>query len=91
MGHWNILCLWLGAKPASHPANDPHRCLKESAWNLDLLYTIQSGVAEGTLFKLHFTRYDNHSSIPSYGGGYNNIFQDEKDVKFIVIAPFTLF
>ncbi|MBD8162981.1 chitoporin ChiP [Erwinia persicina] len=80
-----------GAKPASHPANDPHRRLKESAWNLDLLYTIQSGVAEGTLFKLHFTRYDNHSSIPSYGGGYNNIFQDEKDVKFIVIAPFTLF
>ncbi|WP_256861925.1 hypothetical protein, partial [Salmonella enterica] len=25
------------------------------------------------------------------GGGYGNIFQDERDVKFIVIAPFTIF
>ena len=80
-----------GAKPSHYPAYDQNTRLKESAWNLDLLYTIQSGVARGTLFKLHYTRYDNHSDMPSYGGGYNNIFQDEKDVKFIVIAPFTLF
>ncbi|WP_016604378.1 hypothetical protein, partial [Yersinia pestis] len=33
----------------------------------------------------------NHTNIPSYGDGFGNVFQDEKDVKFIVIAPFTLF
>jgi len=79
------------AKPSSHPTYNQSSRLKESAWNLDLLYTIQGGMGKGTLFKLHYTQYDNHSSIPSYGGGYNNIFQDEKDVKFIIIAPFTLF
>ena len=42
------------------------------------------------MFKLHFTEYDNHSDIPSWGGGYGNIFQDERDVKFMVIAPFTI-
>lgn len=47
--------------------------------------------AKGTMFKLHFTEYDNHSDIPSWGGGYGNIFQDERDVKFMVIAPFTIF
>lgn len=79
------------AKPSSHPTYYQSTRLKESAWNLDLLYTIQDGAAKGTLFKLHYTQYDNHSNIPSYGGGFNNIFQDEKDVKFIIIAPFTLF
>ncbi|MGQ8978500.1 ChiP family protein, partial [Enterobacter hormaechei] len=49
------------------------------------------GRAKGTMFKLHFTQYDNHSDIPSYAGGYGNIFQDERDVKFMVIAPFTIF
>ncbi|QKJ86384.1 Chitoporin [Paramixta manurensis] len=80
-----------GAKPANNPGYDQHTRLRESAWNLDLLYTVQQGRAKGTLFKLHFTRYDNHTDIPSWGGGYGNIFQDEKDVKFMVIAPFTLF
>ncbi len=54
-------------------------------------HTIQDGRAKGTMFKLHFTEYDNHSDIPSWGGGYGNIFQDERDVKFMVIAPFTIF
>jgi len=65
--------------------------IKESAYSLDAMYTVQEGRAKGTLFKLHFTQYDNYSDIPSYGGGYGNIFQDERDVKFIVIAPFTIF
>ncbi|MFU2318419.1 chitoporin ChiP [Rahnella sp. PCH160] len=79
------------AKPSTNPAYDQSQRLKESAWSLDALYTIQEGRAKGTLFKLHYTQYDNHSDIPSWGGGYGNIFQDEKDVKFIVIAPFTIF
>jgi len=79
------------AKPSSNPAFDQNQRLRESAWNIDLLYTLQQGWGKGTQFKLHFTRYDNHSDIPSYEGGYGNIFQDEKDVKFIVTAPFTIF
>ncbi|RAU35548.1 chitoporin [Enterobacter sp. RIT418] len=65
--------------------------IKESAYSLDAMYTVQDGRAKGTMFKLHFTQYDNHSDIPGWGGGYGNIFQDERDVKFMVIAPFTIF
>lgn len=79
------------AKPGSNPIYDQRTRLRESAWSLDLLYKVQAGPAKETLFKLHYTRYNNHSSIPSYAGGYANIFQDEQDIKFIVIAPFTLF
>jgi hypothetical protein len=61
------------------------------SYSLDAIYTLQDGRAKGTMFKLHFTQYDNHSDIPSYAGGYGNIFQDERDVKFMVIAPFTIF
>ncbi|MFH8135049.1 OprD family outer membrane porin [Pantoea osteomyelitidis] len=79
------------AKPATRARVDQSQRLKESAWSLDLLYTILAGRAKDTRFQLHYTQYDNHSTIPSYSGGYNNIFQDEKDVKFMVVAPFTLF
>ncbi|ATA18850.1 outer membrane OprD family porin [Gibbsiella quercinecans] len=78
------------AKPSTNPVYDQSQRLKESAYSLDAMYTVQEGRAKGTQFKLHFTRYDNHSDIPSWSGGYGNIFQDEKDVKFMVIAPFTL-
>lgn len=69
----------------------PTNKIKESAYSLDASYTVQEGRAKGTIFKLHFTQYDNHSDIPSRGGGYGNIFQDERDVKFMVTAPFTIF
>ncbi|MFD1801713.1 OprD family outer membrane porin [Mixta tenebrionis] len=91
---WTVGASWAygwDAKPGSNPQWDQSQRIRESAWNLDLIYTIQQGRAKDTLFKLHFTRYDNHSDIPSFGGGYGNMFQDEKDVKFIVIAPFTIF
>ncbi|WP_392404506.1 chitoporin ChiP [Edwardsiella piscicida] len=78
------------AKPNSTWADQSER-VKESAYSLDAMYVIQDGRAKGTLFKLHYTQYDNHSDNPSWGGGYNNMFQDERDVKFIVIAPFTVF
>jgi hypothetical protein len=83
------------AKPSSAPTRDgyydPDYRLKESAYSLDAIYTFVEGRAKGATFKLHFTQYDNHSAIPSYGGGYGNIFQDERDVKLMFIAPFTLF
>ena len=64
--------------------------LRESAWSLDGVYTVQEGRAKGTFFKLHFTRYNNHSDIPTGGGGYGNIFQDEKDIKFLMGIPFSV-
>ena len=84
------------AKPSTWQINpdayyDKNRTIEESSYSLDAVYTLQEGRAKGTMFKLHFTQYDNHSDIPSWGGGYGNIFQDERDVKFIVIAPFTIF
>ncbi len=44
------------------------------------VYTVQEGRAKGTLFKNSTTLviHDNHSDIPSYEGGFGNIFQDEK-------------
>ncbi|CAK7036831.1 MAG: Chitoporin [Providencia sp.] len=79
------------AKPSTNSQYAQDVRLRESAWNFDILYTVQSGRAKDTLFKLHFTKYDNHTDIPSYGGGYGNIFQDEKDIKFMVMMPFTVF
>lgn len=79
------------ARPSTNPIYDQSRRLKESAWNMDLLYTVQQGPIKDASFKLHYTHYQNHSDIPSWGGGYGNVFQDEKDIKFIVMAPFTLF
>ena len=79
------------AKPSTNSSYAQNVKLKESAWNFDILYSIQSGRAKDTLFKLHFTKYDNHTDIPSYGAGFGNIFQDEKDIKFNVIMPFTIF
>jgi len=97
--NWNLAGWSVGAsyaygwdaKPSSAPIYDQSQRLKESAYSLDAAYVLQDGRAKGTMFKLHFTQYDNHSDLPSYGGGYNNIFQDERDVKFMVIAPFTIF
>ena len=62
------------ARPATLPTVDQSQRLKESAWNLDLIYQIQQGRAKDTLFKLHYTRYDNHSNLPSYSGGFGKIF-----------------
>lgn len=79
------------AKPNSLAENQKYRLI-ESAYNFDLGYTMQSGWAKDTSFQLHYTKYNNHSnSIPSWGGGYGNIFQDERDIKFIVTLPFTVF
>ncbi len=78
------------AKPAAGSTGTTDS-LKESAWSLDAGYTIQSGKAKNTNLALHYTNYNNHSNIPSWGGGYGNIFQDEHDVKFIIAAPVSIF
>lgn len=79
------------AKPNS-TAEDQKNRLVESAYNFDLGYTIQDTWAKDTSFQLHYTKYNNHENhINSWGGGYGNIFQDERDIKFIVTIPFTVF
>ncbi|OCG24860.1 chitoporin [Gilliamella sp. wkB108] len=79
------------AKPNSLAENQKYRLI-ESAYNLDLGYTVQNSWAKDTSFQLHYTKYNNHSnSIKSWEGGYGNIFQDERDIKFIVTLPFTVF
>ncbi|MCE2571031.1 OprD family outer membrane porin [Motilimonas eburnea] len=63
--------------------------LKENAWNLDIAYTVQDGSFKGTTAKLHYTKYENESDQPSWGA-YKNAFQDEQDLKFMIIMPFSL-
>lgn len=70
---------------------DQSQQINESAWTLNIAHTVQTGRLKGSLFNLHYINYDNHGSNPNYGGGYNNMFQDEIDIKFNVIMPFTIF
>ncbi|ORF44935.1 OprD family outer membrane porin [Gilliamella apicola] len=79
------------AKPSTNKQFNQKKRLVESAYNFDLGYTVQNGWIKDTSLQLHFTKYNNHTNIPSWGGGYGNIFQDERDIKFIVIVPFTVF
>ena len=84
------------AKPNSSKNQSGQRNFKsqrliESAWNIDLSYTVQESWAKDSSFQLHYTRYNNHSNNPSWSNGYDNIFQDEHDIKFIVTLPFTIF
>lgn len=79
------------AKPSTLPLFDQSQRLKESAWNFDLSYAVPSGKLKGAVAKLHYTRFKNHSDVPSWGGGYGNIFQSEKDIKLIVSMPVNFF
>ncbi len=62
---------------------------EESAINLDLSYKVQEGNLKGTLFKLHYTNYNNHQDeLGSWY--YPNMFQSEHDVKFHIIMPLNI-
>ncbi|GHT88092.1 chitoporin [Betaproteobacteria bacterium] len=60
--------------------------LRESAWSIHLAYVVPSGTLKGTQTSLHYTRYDNHTRQPSWEG-FKNLFQDERDLKFLVMVP----
>ena len=62
--------------------------LKEQAVGLDLGYTFQDGYMEGASVKLHYTWYDNMSGFNSWWP-YQNAFQDEHDIKFSLVIPFS--
>ncbi len=62
---------------------------KESAVNVDVTYTVQDGKAKGTMFKLHYTDYNNHQDeLGSWA--FPNMFTSEQDVKFHIIVPVSI-
>ncbi|MGL5288496.1 MAG: OprD family outer membrane porin, partial [Aeromonas sp.] len=73
-------------------AENPTSGLKngeEWAANFDVMYTVQTGKLKDTLFKLHFTDYNNkQDNLGSWA--YPNMFTSERDVKFHIIMPLTI-
>ncbi|MUG28583.1 OprD family outer membrane porin [Aeromonas salmonicida] len=61
----------------------------EWAANFDVMYTVQDGKLKGTLFKLHYTDYNNEQDDKG-SWYYPNMFSSEHDVKFHIIMPFTI-
>ncbi|WP_111873330.1 OprD family outer membrane porin [Aeromonas bivalvium] len=62
---------------------------EEWAANFDVMYTVQDGKLKGTLFKLHYTDYNNKQDEKG-SWYYPNMFTSEHDVKFHIIMPFTI-
>ncbi|MDR2678311.1 MAG: OprD family porin [Zoogloeaceae bacterium] len=62
--------------------------LREKAWSLDLGYRFASGTLKGASVSLHYTHYDNATHQPSWEG-FKNLFQDERDVKLLMILPWS--
>ncbi len=60
--------------------------LREHAYAIDLGYAVASGPLKGARAALHYIRYDNETSLPSWTV-FRNAFQDERDIKFIVTLP----
>ena len=101
--NWNLPGFAIGAsyvyawdaKPATWQSNpdayyDKNRTIEESAQpGCGLHHSGRSRQRHDVQTALHRIRQP--PDIPSWGGGYGNIFQDERDVKFMVIAPFTIF
>jgi hypothetical protein len=60
--------------------------LKERAWSVDVGYRVSSGFLKDASFSIHYTRYDNQTRLPSWVG-FKNAFQDERDLKALLIIP----
>ncbi|MDR2014172.1 MAG: OprD family porin [Azoarcus sp.] len=63
--------------------------LRERAWSADLAYAVPDGSLKNTRISFHYTRYSNNSDLPSWTG-FNNIFQDERDLKILLMIPWQL-
>ncbi len=63
--------------------------LREQALNLDLGYTVPDGFFKGSSAFIHFTEYNNSTSLQSWEG-FKNAFQDERDIKIMVSIPFSI-
>jgi hypothetical protein len=65
--------------------------LRERAWSADLAYAIPGGPMKNTRLSLHYTRYSNNSNQPSYDdNGFKNLFQNERDLKILLVIPWQL-
>ncbi|MDR3220514.1 MAG: OprD family porin [Candidatus Accumulibacter sp.] len=60
--------------------------LKERSWSIDMSYRMPSGALKDASLSVHYTRYDNGTHLPSWQG-YKNLFQDERDLKVLLIIP----
>jgi len=60
--------------------------LRERAWSADLAYAVPSGPLKNARVSFHYTRYSNNSDLPSWTG-FNNHFQDERDLKILLVIP----
>ncbi|MDR1710080.1 MAG: OprD family outer membrane porin, partial [Candidatus Accumulibacter sp.] len=60
--------------------------LKEKSWSIDLSWRLTSGPLKNARISLHVTRYDNQTRQPSWTG-FKNLFQDDRDVKFLIVIP----
>ncbi|MCL2022656.1 MAG: OprD family porin [Betaproteobacteria bacterium] len=63
--------------------------LRENAWSLDIAYTVPGGPLKNARASLHYTRYDNRTRLPSWSG-FKNLFQDERDLKFLLTIPWQI-
>jgi hypothetical protein len=89
LGDWGLPGASIGASAArgwSGRVYGVSETLKERAWSIDLRYSMSSGFWKDASFSLHYTRYDNGTHLPSWNG-YKNLFQDERDVKVLLIIP----
>lgn len=59
----------------------------EWALNFDVLYTVPQGSLKGTVFKLHYTNYNNDTADDIGSWQYPNMFSSEHDVKFHIMMP----
>ncbi|MDR2924379.1 MAG: OprD family porin [Azoarcus sp.] len=66
--------------------HDVEEGLRESAWSADLAYAVPSGFLKNARVSLHYTCYDNKTQQPSWTG-YKNLFQDERDLKILLVLP----
>ncbi|MCL1826385.1 MAG: OprD family porin [Betaproteobacteria bacterium] len=63
--------------------------LRESAWSADFAYAVPSGSLKNARISLHTTRYRNKTHQPNWTG-FKNLFQDERDLKILLVIPWKL-
>ncbi|AYQ48703.1 Chitoporin precursor [Dickeya solani] len=78
-----------GAKPSLDPQYRQTLRVGESALRFSLDYQLPASVfPDGSIATARYIIYHNNSPYADYGGGYRNLFQDERYVKLNLSIPF---
>ncbi|GAA5218226.1 OprD family outer membrane porin [Corallincola platygyrae] len=81
---------WDAVRWVNHQEDSDAAKGEESAWNIDLGYTVSEGPWRGASIKLHYTHYRNHQDdLGSFY--YANMFTSERDLKLLLSVPFEVF